>query len=142
MAVIPKRAFRALAHRNFRLFCLGQGVSLIGTWAQQVAAAWLVYELTGSPLWLGVVAFAGQIPAFFLAPLAGVAVDRWNRHRLLVVTQSLAMLQAFALAALALSGVVQVWHVVALNLCLGVVTAFDMTARQAFLTELVTARED
>ncbi len=140
--MIPKRSFRALAHRNFRLFCLGQGVSLIGTWVQQVAASWLVFELTGSPLWLGVVAFAGQAPVFFLAPPAGVVVDRVRRHRLLLLTQSLAMLQAFALAALALSGAVEVWHVVALNLFLGAVTALDMTTRQAFLTELVAGRED
>ena len=138
----PRRAFRALAHRNFRLFCVGQGVSLVGTWAQQVAAAWLVYEMTGSPLWLGLVAFAGQIPSFFLAPVAGVFVDRHPRRRLLLVTQTLAMLQAFALAALALTGAVEVWHVVVLNLALGAVTAFDMTARQVFLTELVASRED
>jgi MFS family permease len=140
--VTARRPFRALAHRNFRLFCVGQGVSLIGTWAQQVAAAWLVYQLTGSPLWLGLVAFAGQIPSFFLAPVAGVFVDRLPRRRLLLVTQTLAMLQAFGLAALALTGAVEVWHVVVLNVALGAVTAFDMTARQVFLTELVATRED
>src|SRR5262249_22220540 len=99
---------RAFAHRDFRLFFLGQGVSIIGTWMQQVALAWLVFELTGSPFWLGVVGFCGQIPALFLAPVAGVVVDRVNRHRLLLLTQTLAMLQAFAVAALALTGSVTV----------------------------------
>ncbi len=134
--------FRALAHRNFRLYFTGQAVSLIGTWMQQVATAWLVWLLTGSPRWLGLVNFAALIPAFFLAPLAGVFVDRVNRHRLLVATQSLAMLQAFALAALAFTGAANVWNLTALSLCLGVVNAADMTARQAFLTELVGGRDD
>src|SRR4051794_11096532 len=104
-----QRLLRAFAHRNFRLFFFGQGVSLIGTWMQQVAVAWLVFLLTGSPLWLGLVAFAGQIPSLVAAPVAGVLVDRWNRHRLLLLTQTLAMVQAGLLAALALLGVVEVW---------------------------------
>ncbi len=133
---------RALGHRNFRLFFLGQGISLIGTWMQQVAVAWLVLVLTGSPLWLGVVGFAGQIPALVLAPFAGVLVDRWDRYRLILLTQTLAMLQAFVLAALALSGTVEVWQVAVLSLLLGAVNAFDMTARQAFLTDLVERGED
>jgi MFS family permease len=121
--------FRALAHRNFRLFFLGQGVSLIGTWMQQVAMGWLIYRLTHSAWWLGVIGCCGQLPSFFAAPLAGVLVDRWNRHRLLVVTQSLAMLQALVLAALVLSGApyITAW-VVVLSLFLGLVNAFDMTA--------------
>src|ERR1051325_6039608 len=94
---------RALAHRNYRLFFFGQGTSLIGTWLTRVATAWLVYRLTSSALLLGVVGFAGQIPTFLLAPFAGVLVDRWNRHRLLVATQVLSMLQSLALAVLALS---------------------------------------
>src|SRR5436309_9630644 len=94
-----RQPLRALAHRNFRLFVLGQSVSLVGTWVQQLAMAWLVYQLTGqSPFWLGLIGFLGQVPALVLAPFAGVWVDRWNRHRLIVVTQTLAMLQAFALA--------------------------------------------
>jgi MFS family permease len=133
---------RALGHRNYRLFFFGQTISLIGTWMQQVAVSWLVYVLTGSAWWLGVVGFCGQIPSFFLAPVAGVLVDRWNRHRLLLLTQTLAMLQAFLLAGLAFSGVVTVWQMVLLNLFLGVVNAFDMTTRQAFLTEMVQRRED
>ncbi len=133
---------RALGHRNYRLYFIGQGVSLIGTWMQQVAAAWLVFELTHSSWWLGVVNFAGQMPAFFVAPFAGVLVDRWNRHRLLILTQTLMMLQAFALAALALTHVIHVWHLLALSALLGLVNAFDMTGRQAFLTQIVARRED
>jgi len=92
---------RALGHHNYRLYFIGQGVSLVGTWLTRVATAWLVYRLSGSALLLGVVGFCGQIPTFLLAPVAGVLVDRWDRHRLLVVTQALAMLQSLALAVLA-----------------------------------------
>lgn len=133
---------RALGHRNFRLYFLGQGVSLIGTWMQQVAMAWLVFELTHSSFWLGLTGFASQIPGFFLAPVAGVLVESWNRHRLLLLTQTAAMLQAFVLAALALAGLIEVWHVLLLGLFLGVVNAFDMTTRQTFLVEMVAHRGD
>src|SRR5215813_2098289 len=98
---------RALDHRNYRLFFIGQGISLIGTWMTQIATSWLVYRLTNSALLLGVVGFAGQIPSFLLAPVAGVLVDRWNRHRLLLATQAMAMAQSLALAALTLTGVVK-----------------------------------
>src|SRR4051812_29956578 len=117
---------RALAHRNYRLFFGGQGVSLIGTWITRVATSWLVYRLTGSAITLGVVGFAGQIPTFLLAPFAGVWVDRLNRYRVLVVTQVLAMLQSFALAALALTGVIQIWHILLLSVVQGVINSFDM----------------
>jgi MFS family permease len=133
---------RALAHRNFRLFFFGQGVSLIGTWMQQVAQAWLVYELTGSKFWLGFVGFCGQAPALVLAPFAGVLADRWNRHRLLLVTQTFMMFQAFSMAALALSGTADVPSIVALSLVLGVANVFDMTTRQAFYTEMIDRPED
>jgi MFS family permease len=133
---------RALEHRNFRLFLFGQGISLIGTWMQQVALSWVVYQRTGSASLLGVVTFAGQIPGLVVTPFAGVLVDRWDRLRLLLTTQTLAMLQALALAALDLSGALEVWHMIALSLLLGVVNAFDMTGRQAFLTEMVDRRED
>src|SRR5204862_4133063 len=102
--------FRALSHKNYQLFFAGQSISLIGSWMTRIATSWLVYRLTGSPLLLGVVGFAGQIPSFLLAPLAGVLVDRWNRHRLLVVTQVLALFQSLALAVLALAGVIKIWH--------------------------------
>jgi MFS family permease len=133
---------RALRSRNYRLFFTGQSVSLIGTWMTRVATAWLVYRLTGSALLLGVVSFCGQIPAFFLAPPAGVWVDRWNRHRVLVVTQALSMAQSLALAALALTGTIRVWHIVALALFQGMINAFDMPARQAFVVQMVERRED
>lgn len=133
---------RALGHRNYRLFFIGQSVSLIGTWLTRVATSWLVYRLSGSALLLGVVSFCGQIPTFLLTPFAGVLVDRWNRHRLLVWTQVLAMLQSFALAVLALSGSIAVWHVAALMVVQGVINAFDIPARQSFVVEMVESRED
>jgi len=133
---------RALSHRNFRLFFLGQGVSLIGTWMQQVALTWLVYRLTDSPVLLGVVAFCGQVPTLVLAPLAGVLIDRTNRRRLLLVTQSLAMLQALLLAYLTWTGAIAVWHTLVLGLFLGVVNIFDMTARQVFLIEMLDTPDD
>jgi MFS family permease len=133
---------RALRHRNYRLFFCGQTVSLIGTWMTRIATSWLVYRLTRSALLLGLVGFAGQIPSFLLAPLAGVLVDRWNRHRLLVATQVLAMIQSAALAGLALAGVINIWHVLALSLFQGLINAFDMPARQAFVVEMVEKRED
>jgi MFS family permease len=133
---------RALRHRNYRLFFSGQSLSLIGTWMTRIATSWLVFRLTHSTLLLGVVGFAGQIPSFLLAPFAGVLVDRWNRHRLLVATQVLAMLQSAALAALALGGVIRIWHIVALSVFQGVINAFDMPARQSFLVEMIDDRED
>lgn len=133
---------RALNHRNYQLFFSGQSISLIGTWMTRIATSWLVYRLTNSALLLGVVGFAGQIPSFLLAPFAGVLVDRWNRHRLLVATQVLAMLQSLALAILALTGAINIWHVIALSIFQGVVNAFDMPARQAFVVEMIERRED
>ena len=144
MALAGKWGFavRALRSRNYRLFFGGQTISLVGTWMTRVATAWLVYRLTKSPLLLGLVSFAGQIPLFFVAPFAGVWVDRWNRHRVLVVTQTLSMLQSFALAWLALAGVITVWEVVCLMLFQGLVNAFDMPARQAFVVQMVDDRRD
>ncbi|HYX29273.1 MAG TPA: MFS transporter [Pyrinomonadaceae bacterium] len=134
--------FRALSHRNYQLFFAGQSISLIGTWMTRIATSWLVYRLTGSALLLGVVGFAGQIPSFILAPFAGVLVDRWNRHRLLVATQVLALVQSLVLAVLTLSGVIKIWHVIALSVFQGLINAFDMPARQAFVVEMVERRED
>ncbi len=138
----PAFMVRALRHRNYRLFFSGQSVSLVGTWMTRIATSWLVYRLTGSALLLGLVGFAGQIPSFLLAPFAGVLVDRWNRHRLLVATQVLAMVQSAALAILALSGVISIWHVLLLSLFQGLINAFDMPARQAFVVEMVESRAD
>jgi len=133
---------RALRHRNYRLFFGGQGISLIGTWMTRVATGWLVYRLTGSAFLLGVVSFSGQIPILVLGPMAGVWVDRLNRHRVLVVTQVLSMLQSFGLAALALTGLITVHAIILLNLFQGAVNAFDMPARQSFVIEMVEQRED
>jgi MFS family permease len=137
-----KFALRALRHRNYRLFFTGQSVSLIGTWMTRVATAWLVYRLTHSPFLLGLVTFSGQIPAFFLGPFAGVWVDRLDRHRVLVATQVLSMLQSFALAALALTGVITVWEIIVLAVCQGAINAFDMPTRQAFVMQMVESHED
>jgi MFS family permease len=136
------RIFRALRYRNYRLFFIGQGISLIGTWMQQVAISWLVYSLTNSAFLLGVVAFSGLICTFLMTPFAGVLVDRLDRHRILVVTQTLAMLQAFALAAVVLTGTAAVWNLVLLSMALGLINGFDMPTRQSFVLDMVTSRED
>jgi MFS family permease len=147
----PKRFFaqlgqlallRALGSRNYRLFFSGQSVSLIGTWMTRIATSWLVYRLSHSAFLLGVASFAGQIPLFFLAPLAGVWVDRWNRHKTLIATQTLSMLQSFALALLALTHWITVADIILLSLFQGVVNAVDMPARQAFVVQMVDRRED
>ncbi|HLL16358.1 MAG TPA: MFS transporter [Pyrinomonadaceae bacterium] len=134
-------ALRSLGHKNYRLFYGGQLISLTGTWMQIVAQSWLVYRLTGSAATLGFVAFAGQIPGFLLAPVGGTVADSFSRHRILVTTQTIAMLLAFALAVLTLTGTVAVWHVYVLAALLGVVNAFDIPSRQAFVADLV-GRED
>lgn len=136
------RLLRALRHRNYRLYFGGQSISLIGTWMTRLATGWLVWRLTGSPELLGLVGFAGQIPTFIFAPFAGVWIDRLDRYHLLLATQVLAMLQSFALAALALSGVIQVWHVIVLQLVQGTINAFDMPARQSLLVDLIEDRND
>ena len=136
------RLTRALSHRNYRLFFAGQSVSLVGTWLTRVATSWLVYRLTKSELLLGVTGFAGQIPLLVLAPFAGVYVDRWNRHRVLVVTQILSALQSLALAVLALMNVITVAEVIVLQVVQGVINAFDTPARQAFVVEMVDDRAD
>ena len=134
--------FRALYSRNYRLFFGGQGISLIGTWMQQIAMSWLVYRMTNSAFLLGLIGFSSQICSFFFSPFAGVISDRWNRHRILVATQSFSMIQAFILATLTLTGAVTVLHLIILALFLGFVNAFDMPTRQAFVVEMVEKRED
>ncbi|HEY4101744.1 MAG TPA: MFS transporter [Gemmatimonadales bacterium] len=133
---VPSLA-RALRHRNYRLFFAGQGTSVVGTWITRVATSWLVFRLTHSAVLLGFVAFFGQVPTFLLAPIAGVWVDRLDRYKVLFVTQTLAMLQSFALAALALTGVIQVWHILVLQAFQGMINAFDTPSRQSFLIEMV-----
>jgi MFS family permease len=133
--------FRALHYRNFRLFFGGQWISLIGTWMQNVAQAWLVYRLTGSSVLLGLAGFCGQIPVFLMAPIGGIVADRFRRHRVVVATQTASMLLAFTLSALTLTGMVRIWHIFVLSALLGVVNAFDIPARQAFIVDMVN-RED
>jgi MFS family permease len=135
------RFTRALRHRNYRLFFSGQLVSLVGTWMQGIAESWLVYRLTGSAALLGVAGFASQIPVLFLAAIGGSVADRYNRHRILIVTQTASMLLPLTLAALVFSGRVQVWHVFTLAAGLGIVNAFDVPARQSFVVEMV-GKED
>jgi MFS family permease len=133
--------FRALRHRNFRLFLGGQIISLVGTWMQNVALSWLVYRLTHSELLLGSAWFCSQIAVFALGPLGGIAADRFSRQKVVIVTQTLSMVQAFVLAALALSGRVQVWQLLVLAGLLGVINAFDMPGRQALVIQM-TSKED
>ncbi len=134
-------AVRALRHRNFQLFFAGQLISLVGTWMQTVAQSWLVYRLTGSTLLLGTVGFASQIPVFLVAPIGGTVADRFNRRRIVIATQTMSMILAFILAALTLTHRIQVWQIMVLAAGLGVVIAFDIPARQAFLMDMV-GRED
>lgn len=147
-ASTPKASIlAALRYRNYRLFFGGQSVSLIGTWTQRIAMAWLVYSLAKgdvahSARMLGLQGFLGQLPMFLCAPLAGVLIDRWNKLRVLAWTQSLAMAQAFALAVLVFTGTVQLWHVFVLSVCLGVVNAFDMPTRQSMVVRMIERRED
>src|SRR5678815_1020650 len=133
---------RSLRHRNYRLFFAGQSLSLIGTWMTQVATSWLVYRMTSSAWLLGLVGFAGQIPAFFIVPFAGVWVDRWDRLRILKITQTLSMLESFALAGLVFSGHASVLGITLLTMFQGIVNAVDMPARQTFIVDMVANRED
>ena len=135
-------AWRALKHRNFRLYFGGQSISLIGTWMTRIATSWLVYRLTGSALLLGIVGFAGQIPTFIFASFAGVWVDRLNRRHVLVVTQALAMLQSLALAVLTLAKVITIQEIVVLSAFQGLINAFDMPGRQSFMVHMVEDRQD
>src|SRR3954464_1184247 len=141
MSMDAPSLLRSLRHRNYRLFFTGQLISLIGTWMDTVAEAWLVYRLSHSPLLLGVAAFASQIPVFLLAPIGGLIADRHDRRKILIWTQALSMVQAMILAILTLTHVVTIWHVIVLAAGLGIVNAIDMPTRQAFVVEMVS-RED
>lgn len=133
---------RALRHRNFALFLGGQVCSLIGYWIQQIALAWLVYRLTGSATLLGMLAFASNLPVLLLAPFAGLWSDRFNRHRMMLATQVLEMLQAAALTALAFSGVIEIWHIIVLTMLLGMCVAIELPVRHAYLIELIGDKQD
>jgi MFS family permease len=135
-------AWRALRYRNFRLYFVGQSISLIGSWMTRLATSWLVYRLTGSAFLLGVVGFTGQLPTFLFAPFAGVWVDRLNRRQVLLITQVLAMLQSLALAALTLTNRINIQEIIWLSAFQGAINAFDMPARQAFLVEMVEDKQD
>jgi len=133
---------RALKYRNYRLFFGGQIVSLTGTWITTTATSWLVYRITGSAMLLGVVGFASQFPAFLLTPFAGIFVDRWNRHRLLVATQTLSMITSFVLAVLTLTGTITIHSLLIVSVAQGLVNAFDMPTRQAFVVTLIEDKND
>lgn len=134
--------FRALRNRNYRLFFFGQCISITGTWIQQVAINWLVYSLTKSALLMGIIMFAGSIPSLFLSPLAGVVIDRINKYHVLILLQTLFMLEALILALLTLTGIIQVWHIIILSISIGITNAFDMPLRQSFIIQLIDKNED
>lgn len=134
-------AFRALKNRNFKVFFLGQLVSLMGVWIQNIALGWLVYRLTDSAVWLGIIGFAGQIPALFLTPFAGVFADRLNRRKVLIVTQIIPMAMAFTMATLILTNSVLVWHIAVVAVINGIVLAFDNPFRHSFFLEMIGDKE-
>ena len=133
---------RALQYRNYRLFFGGQSISLIGTWMQRVAVSWLVYRLTNSAFLLGLVGFAGQIPTFLIAPIAGVVADRYNQHRILVITQTLLLMQALALWFLVITKTIEIWQIITLAMFMGFVNSFDMPTRQSFVVHMIEDRAD
>lgn len=137
-----KIMFRSLQHRNYRLFFCGQSISLVGTWMQYVAVTWLVYKISGSVFTLGLVGFASQIPVFLLVPFTGVLTDRWDRHKVLIVTQIMAMILAFILAWLYFTDLIELWHIFVLSIGMGCMHAFDIPARQAFIIDMVEKKED
>lgn len=145
MAVSAARStspFRALRSRNYRLFFIGQGISLVGSWMTRLATAWLVYRLTESPFLLGVVSFASQAPSLFLPPLAGVWLDRWDRHQVLITVQVLAMIQSLAMAALTLTDTITMPWIIGLALFQGVISAVEIPTRQAFVVRMIDDRAD
>ena len=137
-----KLIFRALRHRNYRLFFIGQSISLTGTWMQQIAIGWLVYRLTNSAFLLGIVGFVGQIPTFLFTPFAGVIADRHNRRNMLVVTQAFSLLQALILSLLILTKNIHIWQIVVLSGVMGIINSFDIPIRQAFTVEMIENKED
>ncbi len=136
------KTFRALQYRNYRLFFIGQSISLIGTWMQQLGMSWLIYNLTKSAVLLGTVNFFALVPAFFLSPFAGVWLDRWDRRKVIIATQVVSLIQATLLAGLTLMHAIVPWEILALSVVIGLVTAFDTPARQSFMIEIVENRED
>ena len=137
-----RQAFRALKSRNYRLFFIGQAISLVGSWMDSIAMQWLVYVITKSTTFLGVVAFSSLVPAFFLGPFAGVMIDRFDKRKLLLVTQSIQMLQAGLISVLVFTNVIQPWMIVCTAVVAGLTGAVDMPARQSYMVHLVEDRED
>ncbi len=137
-----KFAFRALRYRNYRLFFFGQGISFTGTWMHRTALSWLIFRITGSPALLGTVIFASLLPAFVIAPFAGVLADKLDRRKMIMAANSFAALQAFAMAALTYYGLVSPWLIVGLSACLGIAAGFDMPVRQSFVIDMVERKED
>lgn len=137
-----KSIYRALHNRNYRLYFGGQSISMVGTWLQIIAVNWLTFRLTHSVFLLGVVGFTGRIPTFLLAPFAGVLIDRWDRHRILVVTQILSMVQALLLAMLVLTDTIKIWEIISLSLLLGFINTLDQPTRQSFVIDMVESKED
>lgn len=137
-----RQIIRAFDSRNYRLFFIGQGISLIGSWITRIATIWVVYQLTKSPFLLGIVGFASQIPSLLVTPFAGIIVAHCNRHRLRIITQVLSMIQSLALAFLALTGVINIWHIIVLSIFQGLVNAFDIPGRQTFVIKMVEKKEN
>jgi len=136
-----KEIFRSFKYRNYRLYFIGQGLSLTGTWMQRMALPWLVYRLTNSPFLLGFIGFITQIPTFILLPFCGVLSDKWNKYAILIITQILAMVQAFILTVLFYTNLIKIWHIIALGIFLGIVNAFELPSRQAFIVEIVNKND-
>ena len=137
-----RHIFRTLKYRNYRLFFTGQSISLIGTWLQMIAVSWLVYRLTGSYMMLGLVGFVSRIPTFVVAPFAGVLADRANKHKIIIITQVLSLLQAAAFAFLIFTGTIQIWHIIVLGVILGIINSFDIPVRQSFVVQMVEDKKD
>ena len=137
-----KNTFRALRQRNYRLFFIGQGISLIGSWIQNIAMSWLVYSLTNSAMMMGTITFINALPTLFVSPVAGVVIDRVNKYKMLIWLQCFFLLQALTLAVLTLSGVIQVWHIVVIGILTNINAAFDMPLRQSLVINLVSDPKD
>jgi MFS family permease len=134
--------FRALRNKNYRLFFYGQSLSLLGTWIQQVALSWLIYSVTNSAFLLGFVMFAGQLPTFLIAPFAGVFADRYDKHKIIIITQVVSMLQAILLAIFVLTNNINISVLIILNILLGIANSFDIPTRQSFVIQMVEHKED
>lgn len=134
--------FKALSSRNYRLYFSGQCISLIGTWMQRTAVYWLIYAKTHSPFMLGVAVFAAQFPSFLFSPLGGVVSDRYNRYRVMLITQTASLIQAVLLTVLVLFFQYTVWEILSLSILLGIINAFDVPARQSMVNEMIDNKDD